>query len=712
MVTLIGSGGSGKTRLGLKVADGVLDDYRDGVWFVEFGTITDPSLAAKAIASVLNVREQAGSSLEHALIEFAEHRSLLLMLDNCEHVLEECATLVDSILKSCPEVQILATSRESLGLSGELIFRVPSLGVPSHSDDFVTIRDSEAVQLFVDRAQLAEASFTLNEGNYLSVCRIVERLDGIPLAIELAAARVATMPTEALSARLDDSFRVLTGGGKATLPRQQTLRTMIDWSFNLLSEPEKAMLRRLSVFSGGWTLESAERVCADGEVIHQDDVLDLLLQLVGKSLAAYDELSSRYRLLETVRWYSLQKLADADEATQTRDRHLETFLDVAEGAKLTGADQVEALERLATEHENILAALDWCEASSAGVESALKIVSALGRFWYMHGHFSTGRKAIAMAVARRGASAPTKLRAEALVSAALLARVQGDLVAAEEYLSEAKAIYEQLQDNKGVSTTLNSLGNVMREGGRYEEAQAIWDQALQLRSEMGDKAGISVVRGNLGIIAMLRGNFSAADEHIQASLQTERELQRRSHEGIALSNLALSKMWQGDLEAAQDYCLLALEVNREVGTKLVESRDLHHLAQISVSLGKTDSAKSYLSASFKISRSLAAKELIADALETAASIMNREERFRLAAELTGAAERVRQESGCKMPPNEMDRYASEVERFKDGLGSAAADTCLERGRAMKTAEAVEAALSAMQSSSGEAVSINGSRFKA
>jgi len=694
LVTLTGSGGAGKTRLALQTAHSLIGEFADGVWFIDLSTVTDPSLVGKAVANSLNLREQAGSSMQDNLAEFAERRSMLLILDNCEHVVDACSLLVDALLKSSPKLRVLCTSREALGIAGEVNFKVPSLQVPAIDADEGSILASESVRLFVERARQADSGFNLRPEAAKSIARIVTRLDGIPLAIELAAARASSMSIEALSARLDESFRILTGGSKAAMERQQTVRAMIDWSYNLLTDPERAMLRRLGVFSGGWTLEAAESVCADGEQIVSEDVLDLLVHLVNKSLVLYDEFAARYRLLETVRWYARQKIAESDEGPETRNRHLESFLAIAESAELTGANQVEALDRLEMEHKNLLAALDWCEASPLGSEPCLRMVAALGRFWYMHGHFATGRKALASALDRAEAQPGTAVRGEALISAALLARVQGDLGAAERYLQEARAVFQGLDDKRGLSTTLNALGNVMREGGRYEEARKIWDEALALRVEIKDRAGIAVVRGNLGIVAMLNGRYEEAEQHIQSSLAEERAMQRRSHEGIALSNLGLLKMWQGDLESARNYSLLALEVNREVGTKLVESRDLHHLGQVEVALGNIDAARTYLVGSLRISSALAAKELIADAVETTATMMNRLTRCEVAVILAGAAERIRHEAGCAMAPNEVGKYEAELAEMSDVLGGDFA-RLLEEGRSMRSGDAVDLAISSL-----------------
>jgi non-specific serine/threonine protein kinase len=400
-------------------------------------------------------------------------------------------------------------------------------------------------------------------------------------------------------------------------------------------------------------------------------------------------------LLETVKWYSRQKLTDASEAASTRDRHLKTFLQIAESTKLTGANQIEDLARLETEHENILAALDWCDSSPEGAEAGLRFVAALGRFWYMHGHFASGRRTLSHALARSGAQVKTSRRGEALVAAALLARVQGDLAAAEEFLLEARGVYRDLDDKRGLSTVLNSLGNVKREGGRFAEAKQVWLEALEIRKELDDRPGIAVVRGNLGIVSMFSGDYLEAEEHITASLAEERSLQRRSHEGIALSNLGLLKMWCGDIEAARTFCLLALEVNREVGTKLVESRDLHHLGQIELEVGNLEAAREYLAASLGISGPIAAKELMADAIESVSAFLNRKGDFATAAKLIGGAERIRQESGCAMAPNEEARYRRESDTFCTALGEAEAVRLVEAGRSMKASEALDLAMSSL-----------------
>src|SRR5713226_5481995 len=362
LLTLTGSGGCGKTRLALQVAADLLEEYADGVWLVELAPLADPALVPQTVASALGVRDAPGRPLTATLTDYLRSKSLLLVLDNCEHLLEAGAQLADALLRSCPRLRLLASSREGLGIGGEQTYRVPSLSLPDarHLPPLERLRDFEAVQLFADRARLSQATFAVTQANALSVAQVCQRLDGIPLAIELAAARVKALSVEKLNERLDDMFRLLTGGSRTALPRQQTLRALIDWSYDLLSPSEGALLRRLSVFAGGWTLEAAEAVCA-GEGVEEWEVLDLLTSLVEKSLVLYEERGGegRYRLLETVRQYARDRLLEAGEAEAVRGRHLGFVLRLAEEAepKLSGPEQVVWLDRLEAEHDNLRAAL-------------------------------------------------------------------------------------------------------------------------------------------------------------------------------------------------------------------------------------------------------------------------------------------------------------------------------------------------------------------
>ena len=406
LLTLTGAGGCGKTRLALQVAADAPGVYPDGVWLGELAALSDPALVPHAVASAVGAREIPGSTVTESLVGYLRTRTLLLVLDNCEHVVGAAAELVDALLRSCPGVRILATSREPLGSAGETTWRVPSLAVPPHSAvgelDLEHLTQYETVQLFIDRALAALPGFVVTSQNAAALAEICRRLDGIPLAIELAAARVRAFSVDQIAARLDDRFRLLTAGQRTAMPRQQTLRATVDWSYMLLSDPERALLRRLSVFAGGWAFEAAEAVAA-GDGIHTYAVLDLLPQLVDKSLVIAEEQRGavRYRLLETIRQYARDRLQEAGEAERTRDRHLTYFLQLAEEAepKLRGSEDRLFLVRLEEEHANLRLALEWGLTPSARGDAALRLSGALTWFWWLRSYHDEGRRWLARALA-------------------------------------------------------------------------------------------------------------------------------------------------------------------------------------------------------------------------------------------------------------------------------------------------------------------------
>ncbi len=389
LLTLTGPGGTGKTRLALHIAAEMvaLKQFANGVWLVDFAPLADPTLVTQTIASTLGVREQPRRTILDALTDYVRAKNTLLILDNCEHLIQACAQLADSLLRAAPRLKILVTSREALGIASETVYRVPSLPLPESQQlhDLDVLEQNDCVHLFIDRAMLAYPSFRLKERNASAVTDICRRLDGIPLAIELAAARTRVFPPEEIAARLDDRFKLLTGGSRTALERHQTLFALIEWSHNLLSEPERVLLRRLSVFAGGCSFQAAEAVCGDGL---NDDMLDLLTHLVDKSLVAVEAETeaARYRLPETIRQYARDKLYEAGEAENIRDHHFDFFLRFAETAepKLRSAEQIEWLARVDTEHDNLRNALAW-SLESGKSESALRLAGALGYFWELRG---------------------------------------------------------------------------------------------------------------------------------------------------------------------------------------------------------------------------------------------------------------------------------------------------------------------------------------
>ncbi len=430
LLTLTGPGGCGKTRLALQAATDLADKFVDGVWFVELSTLSDPRLVPYLVATALGVREEPNRPLAVTLVDALHPRRLLLVLDSCEHLIAACAEFSHTLLHGCPQLRILATRREVLGVAGELAWRVPPLASPD-PQRLLSIEDLvqyEAVQLFVERARTALLTFTLTNRNASVVAQVCYRLDGIPLAIELAAARVKVLAVEQIAARLDDRFHLLTGGGRMVLPRQQTLQAAMDWSYDLLSEPERRLWHRLSVFAGGWTLEAAEAVCA-GVGFDVADVLDRLTSLVDKSLVNVEapDGEARYRLLETIRQYGLKKLERSGQAAVVRRQHLQWFVGLAERAEaeLTGPDQGIWLERLETEYDNLWAVLEWSQTEAQGAEAGLRLAAALWRFWLVHGHLREGRRWLE-AVLAGSRVAWVAARAKALYGAGALAEDQGD----------------------------------------------------------------------------------------------------------------------------------------------------------------------------------------------------------------------------------------------------------------------------------------------
>ncbi len=438
------------------------------------------------------------------LVDYLRPRSLLLVLDNCEHMLATCATLADGLRRGCPHLKLLATSRESLGVPGEMVWRTPSLSLPDpqRAPGPEELAHCEAARLFVERAIATQPTFAVTTGNAAAVAQICRRLDGIPLAIELAAARIKVLSADQIAARLDDSFRLLTGGSRTGLPRQQTLRATMDWSYDLLSDQERAVLRRLSVFAGGWTLEAAEAVCA-GEGVEAADVLDLITQLVNKSLVVAETQAgeARYRLLETVRQYGRTRLAEAGEATGVAIRHRDWYLQLAERAEpeFFGPGQRAWLDRLETEHDNLWAALEWSKAEPGGAEASLRLAGSLTWFWFIRGHWREGRRWLEGALARSD-DAPPAVLPGAIQGATFFAWRQGDHRRAAELGEQGLAVCRQVGDRQNMARLLLWLGITAMRETDYERAAALFEDSLAIARDLGNKWQTGLVLAQMGII--------------------------------------------------------------------------------------------------------------------------------------------------------------------------------------------------------------------
>jgi len=490
LVTLTGSGGTGKTRLSLQVAADLLSSFADGVWFIELAPLADPALLPQTVATTLGLRVEGNRPVFTALIENLREKTILLVLDNCEHLINSCARLAEALLSTCPDLRILASSREALGIPGETAFRVLSLSLPEASASFETLVECEAGRLFIERASAILPDFAVTSHNAPAIAEVCRRLDGIPLAIELAAARVSVLRVEQIAARLSDRFRLLTGGSRTALPRQQTLRATIDWSHDLLQEEERILLRRLSVFAGGWTLEAAETICG-WNGLEKDEVLEVLTHLVNKSLVVAERHSgaeARYRLLETVRQYARDKLIESREGEALRQRHGDWFLALAEQAEpelWRGRGQAGWLDRLEAEHDNLRAALDWA-LETEQFEAGIRLAVALWWFWMHRGYFQEGRHWLEAGLAQRG-RLPKPLLAQLLCAAGRLAARQRDFDLAEVHGEESVALFRELGDKANLARAIRALSATIGEQyvGRTEPYDA---ENLALCRELGDKS--------------------------------------------------------------------------------------------------------------------------------------------------------------------------------------------------------------------------------
>jgi predicted ATPase/class 3 adenylate cyclase len=555
LLTLSGAGGTGKTRLALQVAADELDTFSDGVWLVELAPLSDPGLVPQSVATALGVREEVGRPRLATLTDALRARHLLLLLDNCEHVVEACARLADGLLRACPELKILATSREALRIAGETTYQVPSLAFPERVDDRAVrsathdatrITQYEAVRLFIDRAVVVATNFAVTDINAPAVAQICRRLDGIPLAIELAAARVRSISAEQIAARLDDQFHLLTGGSR-TLQRHQTLRALIDWSHDLLTEPERALLRRLSVFAGGWTLEAAEAVCSDDPsqgFILSAAVMDLLDGLVNKSLVAVtpEQPTMRYQMLETIRQYARERLAASNEERQVRAQHLEYFLGLAQSGEIdvVGREDPVYFQVLETELDNLRAALDWSLTGHKAPEDALRLAGTL-RFLWNISYQTEGMKWLTAAL-EKNEHAVAGLRAKTLNGIALVASYQGNYPQMKTVCKESAVLAHEANDKHETALALELLGVATAMEGDLEDGISLLQQTRNLARQEDDKwmQGFHCV--DLGYAVMRKGDYSDAETIFNQGVKVSREIGMKINEAYCLTFLAALKM--------------------------------------------------------------------------------------------------------------------------------------------------------------------------
>ena len=592
-LSLIGSGGVGKTRLAQEVARTHAASSLNDIWFIDLATVAGPSGVARVVTSTLDIPEAPGRDAVDQIITALEHSTALLILDNCEHLVNAVAGLASTILQACPSVRVLATSREPLRVSGEVTYRVPSLTIPGATsvDAGDLHAQTESVQLFVDRASRHNRAFRLTRDNAALVAGICRALDGIPLAIELAAARVSTSPLEEVSERLGDALHLLTDGSRVAPARHQTLRGALEWSFNLLGDAEQDLLPRLAVFSGGWTLEAAEAIATDDQT-GVTPVLDVLASLVDRSLVVLDanRLGLRYRMLEPVRQYATELLVEQGCVGELRTRHARYIADFVTAGEpgLRGQTQGEWISRFEAEHDNLRAALTWSLETEP--EMALQIAAGTGRFWYVRSYGVEGRRMLHAALDAAADGAP-HTRARVLSHAGILADEAGDHDEAAAYLEEALAIFQKTGDDHGMATALNSLGAVAaRSRGDYESARLYFEQSLVLRRKLGDEPAVNLVKSNLAAIALSMGDFDRAEVLLKETIPYDRATGNEWSLAISMIHLGRILWERGEYLRAGDAFVEGSALSVRTGDQGAAAEGVEGVAGVTGALGQSELA--------------------------------------------------------------------------------------------------------------------------
>ncbi|WP_038160958.1 adenylate/guanylate cyclase domain-containing protein [Verrucomicrobium sp. BvORR106] len=593
LLTLTGMGGTGKTRLSLQVAADVLDHYPDGVWLVEFATIDDDSLVLETVAAALNLRQEAERPLTSTLTQFLRDRHLLLILDNCEHVVAACARLSEVLLRACPRLSILASSREAMSIAGETAWPVPPMSLPDDWREISTAPGAlerlggyEAVRLFAERARMVRPAFHLNAETAPLVAQICWRLDGIPLAIELAASRIRVLTLQQIVDRLDDRFHLLTTGSRNAVPRQQTLRLLIDWSHDLLSDPERRLFRRLSVFARGRTLEAIEAICS-GEGVEEFEVIDLLTQLVDKSLVYVEKHprhGARYFILESIWDYANEKLADAGEVETFRIRHLDYFLNFAVNSapKIRGHSQREWLETVEQEEFNIRFALEAALELPGQVSKGLKLLAATQRYVEVRGLFKETGEAFLRLLSHADAAPRDEVRAGALAAAGRLAWVADDLPACRRYQEEALSICRELDQPAGLARALTDLGFLLFDLGESPRARALVEEAATMAAPLGDRRLTAHVQHVQAVFAAADGDFRRAYDLDAQNLAMYREEGDTWQAIIMAWAVGANAAALGQFKVAHEHLRECLQVGIELGNRWGASYPLDAFAVLAV----------------------------------------------------------------------------------------------------------------------------------
>jgi len=678
LTTLIGPGGTGKTRLSLQVGADQLSQFKDGVWFFELAPVSDPALIPSVLALVFDLREVQNIPLMNIVLDYLRAKQLLLILDNCEHLVEASAQIADQILHTCPQVKIIASSREALGIDGESVFRVPSL------------LDNEATRLFVERATKAESRFKLTDANASSVAQICSRLDGIPLAIELAAARVKLFTPEQIAARLDDRFKLLTGGSRTALPRQQTLRALIDWSYTSLNESEQRALRRLAVFFGGCTFEAAEAVIGESEA------LDSLVSLVNKSLVNVEEQESesRYRFLETIRQYAMEKLLESGEAVEARDRHLDYVLQIAEqsGQQMFGAESMDWLDQMELEHDNLRAALEWAAANH--IEKAMRLTLAVGGFWTSRDFNNESRewcRKILAASESLAIADEDRAKIYALWGWTLI--TTGNHKEGRAVVEKGLLLAKKIDDKKSILRLLAVKGLASTFIGDLQVAIDTMDEAEKLARQVNYPGELAMVlTGYAQVLYFMKRDVELSKQKLAEATQLGKLSGFQWVTSLAAYSAGRLAGNIGDLETARVKFIESAEISKRFGNKRIVYSSRSELAHVLRENGELDEAYKIYREVIPGWRDLGHRAAIAHELECIAYILIKREDPERAATILGAAEALREIIDTQMTGIEKTEYDNEVATLRSGMDEKVFNTLWSKGRAMSMDEAIELAI--------------------
>lgn len=706
LVTLTGVGGSGKTRLAIKLANEVRDKFEQGIWFIEFAPLADDTLVLQIVATTLGIRERKNSPLLDDLIEHLQTHQSLLIFDNCEHLINTCAQLVEKMLIACPGLRILTTSREPLSLPGEVVWVVPPMTLPalqpwrdptSGQSALLAYQKSEAVQLFLNRAALVAPDFQLTIENGAWVAEICRHLDGMPLAIELAAARVRALSVQQIAERLDDRFNLLTGGSRTAPPRQQTLEATLDWSYTLLSETESKVLQRLSVFSGGATLDAAETVCV-GAGVDRGDVLDTSSQLVDKSLVIAGQRSggTRYSLLETIRQYAREKLIESGEFAVTKDRHLHFFGNWAEMAEanLQRHDQPLWLDRFETEHDNLRAALVWSNSKEENIDAGLKLAAACGLFWRYRGHMNEGRMHLSTSLSRHGAHKKTILRAKALLMAGHIAYMQSDYPLVETLGEEALSLCRVLgeEGRQTLAQVLDLLGELATETGEHATASVYFQEALGIFRELNDDRGLGDMHMQIGWAFMRIGDLQQAKLNLEEAQSIFRKIGNQRFLGFTFSGLGEVAIRQEEYERAIHLLEQGLSLASQIEDKWLTAAMLGSQGWVALNQNDLTDMRKVLRESLSLRTELGDIGGIAWCLEKLANAAYLEKQFEKSVGILAAADALRAPINSVIDEADLPDYNRLLADLQSELGTGIFNAAWVEGRAKPLEDVIEEAL--------------------